>query len=282
MRNPLARSYPPIDLAGAVVVVTGGARGIGRATADLFAAQGATVAIGDLDADLARATAERIGGRACALDVSSRDSFADFIAQVTADLGPVDVLVNNAGIMPAGAFLDESEDSIDRQLAVNLNGVINGMRCVLPAMRERRRGHVVNVASMAGKIPIPGLAVYCAGKHAVVALSNVTRSELAPDGVSVSTVMPTAVRTELVSGIPMGRGLPAVDPEQVAEAVVATVRNRPAEVSVPRALRPLGAISDLTPEPVMRAVLKLVGGDRAITGIDHSARAGYVRRTGGR
>lgn len=283
MRRPRSRRYTPIPVNGATVAITGGARGIGRATAERFAARGARVAIGDIEFDRACEAAAAIGGGVTAheLDVSSRDSFAGFLASAEAAHGALDVLVNNAGIMPAGSFLDESDESIDRQLAVNVIGVVNGMRVALPAMCERRRGHVVNVASMAGKLQIPGLAVYCGGKHAVVAMSGVVRREVADFGVSVSAVLPTAVKTELVAGIPLGRGLPAVEPEQVAEAIVASVENRRREIAVPRGLRPLGALADLTPEPLMRTLLRLINGDRAISGVDREARADYARRAGG-
>ena len=139
-------TYPPISLDGAIVVVTGGARGIGKSTAELFATKGATVCVGDLD------------GGDFTVDVTSRDSFADFVASALDRHGRIDVLVNNAGVMPLGDFLSE-EDAVSRTtFDVNVWGLIHGMRLVLPHMIERGRGHIVNVASMAGKLVIPGMA----------------------------------------------------------------------------------------------------------------------------
>ena len=167
-------TYPQISLDGAIVVVTGGARGIGKATAELFAAKGATVCVGDLD------------GGDFTVDVTSRDSFADFVAAVLDRHGRIDVLVNNAGVMPLGDFLSE-EDAVSRTtFDVNVWGLIHGMRLVLPHMIERGRGHIVNVASMAGKLVIPGMAVYNASKFAAVGLSAAVREEYRDSGVSVT------------------------------------------------------------------------------------------------
>ena len=193
----------PIDLSRAVVAITGGGRGIGAATARAFADRGAIVAIGDLDAGAALTVAEEIGARAFALDVGDRESFAAFVEAAENSCGPIDVLVNNAGIMPVGRFLDERDDTAAAIFAVNVHGPILGMKLVLPGMIERRRGHVVNVASYAGKFEIPGLATYCASKHAVVGLTGTVNRELAGTGVTLTAVLPAAVDTELSSGIPM-------------------------------------------------------------------------------
>lgn len=217
--------YPAIDLNGAVVAITGGARGIGRATAAAFLREGARVAIGDLEHDLAEATARELGlsVRAYALDVTDSESFAAFVSDVEADLGPLDVLVNNAGVMPIAPFLEESEKVSATTMNVNVWGPINGLRLALPGMVARGRGHVVNIASLAGKTYLPGLAVYCASKHAVVGLTATVRSEVAPSGVSVSAVLPSMVNTELSAGVPVP-GPAAVEPEDIAAAVVHSVR----------------------------------------------------------
>src|ERR1700751_2898293 len=206
-------SYPRIDLDGAVVAVTGGARGIGKAAAELFAAKGATVCIADLDGAAAAETAAAIRPLAYAsvVDVTSRDSFAEFTDAVLDGLGRIGVLVNNAGIMPLGGFLDEDDATTKATFDVNVWGLIHGMRLVLPRMTERGRGHIVNVASMAGKIPIPGMAVYNASKFAAVGLSAAVREEFRGTGVSVSAVLPSAVRTRLPAGVPPGHGLPTVE-----------------------------------------------------------------------
>ncbi|MGQ0840548.1 SDR family NAD(P)-dependent oxidoreductase [Actinokineospora sp.] len=149
---------------------------------------------------------------------------------------------------------------------------------VLPGMITRRRGHVVNIASMAGKFAVPGMAVYNAGKFAVVGLTAAVRAEYARTGVSVSAVLPGAVRTELTAGVPLGRGLPTVDPETIAAAVLRSCRTLRAEIPVPGAMAAWDLVAAVTPEPVMRVFRRLAGDDRALTSLDPLARADYDRR----
>lgn len=265
--------YPEIALPGARVLVTGAGRGIGRATAAAFADRGAVVALADIDRGAVEAAASGIG-TAHVLDVRSRTSWEACVAEV----GPIDILVNNAGVMPVGGFLDESDATGEMTIDVNVWGPIHGMRAVVPGMIERGRGHVVNVASLAGKIAIPGLAVYNASKYAAVSLSSATRLEFADHGVSVSTVLPSAVRTTLTSGIPLGKGLPTVDPEDVADAVVRTVRTRRAETPVPGYLAALDLGLAVAPERLLRVIRRAVGGERALHRVDPTARADYDAR----
>jgi hypothetical protein len=256
-------AYPKIELDGAVVAVTGGSRGIGKATADLFTARGATVCVGDLD------------GAAYALDVTSRDSFAEFTGAVLDRFGRIDILVNNAGVMPLGDFLSEDDATSRTTLDVNLWGLIHGMRLVLPHMIERGSGHVVSVASMAGKLVVPGMAVYNASKFAAVGLSAAVREEYRDSGVSVTAVLPSAVRTRLASGVPLGHGMPTVDPEDVARAIVGSVDSRRVEITVPRYLLGWDLLNAAVPEPLMRLGRKLIGDRRALTSVEHDVRDAY-------
>jgi len=260
--------YPPVARPGAVVAITGGARGIGRAAAEAFARRGAQVWIGDRDGTAVTRTAAELstqggrglhGVRGALVDVTDRASFAAFLEAA----GPVDILVNNAGIMPLGPFLDESDAVSAATLDVNVWGPLLGMRLVLPGMIERGRGHVVNVASMAGKLPLSGMAVYNAGKYAAVGLSAAVREEVAGTGVSVSAVLPTAVRTGLTEGVRLGAGLPTIDPERVAEAIVRSCVGRRAEYPVPGWLAAAQPVLGVTPEWVVRAAKRALGGDRA-------------------
>ncbi|MEV0687057.1 SDR family oxidoreductase [Nocardia sp. NPDC050378] len=273
-------SYPKIELDGALVAITGAARGIGLATARAFVAAGARVALGDLDEALVVQAAAEFGDRAMghALDVTDKDSYARFLdAAVDWHGRPLDVLVNNAGVMPNAPFLEQS-DRIDRlTMDVNVYGVIHGMRLVLPAMVERGYGHVVNVASLAGKFPLKGLAVYNASKFAVVGLSAATRLEMDGTGVSVSTVLPSAVRTELSSGIDVGI-LPTVEPEDIAAAVVRTVKTRAAETSVPSYVGVAANAATLLPESLIRLVRKAAHDDAAINRVDDDVRRVYLDR----
>ncbi|MFT4188251.1 MAG: SDR family oxidoreductase [Aeromicrobium sp.] len=272
--------YPKIDLDGALVAISGAARGIGLETAKAFAARGAKVALGDLDADLAAQAADAIGTRAIglALDVTDKESYRAWLAAAEEWAGrPLDVLVNNAGVMPNGAFLEQA-DEVDRlTMDVNVYGVIHGMRLALPGMVERGRGHLVNVASLAGKFPLPGLAVYNASKYAVVGMTAATRLEMKDTGVSVTAVLPSAVRTELSSGIDLGV-LPTVDPEDIANAVVKSVRTRSGEIAVPGYVGVASNAATLVPEPILGLVRRAAKDDAAITRVDDSVRTKYLDR----
>lgn len=270
-------TYPKIDLENAVVVITGGGRGIGRATAAEFAARGATVCIGDLDLDAAGDAAESIGPTVYpySVDVTSRASFAGFVGAVIESFGRIDVLVNNAGVMPLGPFVEADEALGRTTFDVNVWGLVHGMQLALPHMTARGRGHIVNVASMAGKIPIPGMALYNASKFAAVGLSAAVRAEYAASGVSVSAVLPSAVRTRLSSGVPLGHGLPTVDPEDVARAIVGSVSSRRAQIAVPKYLESWDLLDAAMPERLMRLGRRLIGDRRALTAVDHEVRDEY-------
>src|SRR5437763_4370509 len=210
----------PRSLVGAVVAITGGGRGIGRATAAALIAQGAKVAIGDLDAALAARTAKELGHDTVglALDVTNQVSFETFLDQVEAQRGPLDVLINNAGIMPIGPFTEESDETARALVDINLHGVIFGSKLALRRFLPRGSGHLVNIASAAGKAGFPGGATYCATKHAVGGLREAIRAEIRDYNIDTSLVMPIVVHTELGSGLPETRGFKAVEPEDVAAA----------------------------------------------------------------
>jgi NADP-dependent 3-hydroxy acid dehydrogenase YdfG len=270
--------YPAIELAESVVLITGGGRGIGRATGAAFAAHGASVCLADLDLPAAQQAALDTGGSAFSVDVTSRASFARCVQDVIEQFGRIDVLVNNAGVMPLGGFLDEPDTLSATTLDVNVWGLIHGMRLVLPAMIEQGSGHVVNVASMAGKLPVPGMAVYNASKFAARGLSLAVRDEIADTGVSVSAVLPSAVRTDLASGVRLGHGMPTVDPEHVARVIVGSVRSRRAEIPVPGYLRLFDLVDALVPDAVLRLARRMLDDRRALTGIDADARREYEQR----
>lgn len=268
------------ELQGTVVAITGAGRGIGRATAEAFARAGARVGVGDIDASAASATADAIGDAALpsALDVTDAASVEAFLRAVSETLGPIDVLVNNAGIMHVGLLADEDGGAARRMLDINAEGVRHGMRAVLPDMRARGRGHIVNVASSAGSIPYPGGATYSATKAFVIALSTAAREELHGDGISVTTVLPGIVRTELTSGLETPRLARAVDPEDVARAIVEAVRHDRSVVWVPRALGVAAGAFDLLPIPARRRLTRMLGADRYLTGQNPAARRDYERR----
>jgi NADP-dependent 3-hydroxy acid dehydrogenase YdfG len=267
------------NLRGAVVVVTGGGRGIGLCIARAAAARGARVSIGDVDEGLARKAAAELGGYGGKLDVRDRDSFAAYLAETNRALGPVDVLVNNAGIMPTGAFIDESDAITETQIDVNLRGVILGCKLVLPSMIKRKTGHIVNIASMAGRFAVPGLAVYCATKFAVVGLTETLREEYRDAGVDFSFITPAKVTTELASGTERaGRGIPTASPEQVAEAVISAIEERTPEVAVPRYIGAIPVFQGIAPDWLLRRIRRSIGDRRILHALDQNARAAYDSR----
>ena len=263
-----------------VVAITGGARGIGRATADALARRGARVAIGDVDAEAAARTAAELGERVRAyeLDVTSRPSFAAFLDAVERDVGPLDVLVNNAGIMPLGPFVEESDATALRQVDINLHGVLFGMKEALPRMLARRSGHVVNIASAAGKGGFPHAVTYCATKHAVVGASEAVRAELRDSGVEVSCVMPALVDTELGSGVEAGRAVKKLAPEEVADAIVEAIEAPRFDVFVPRSVGAISKVLSLLPRSGREALARFLKADRILVEVDTARRAAYERR----
>ena len=271
----------PRSLTGTVVAITGGARGIGRATAGALIAQGARVAIGDIDQTLAAQTAEELGQGTIGLplDVTDHASFDGFLTQVESQVGPLEVLINNAGIRPIGPFVAETDATAARLIDINLNGVILGSKLALKRFLPRNRGHLVNIASVAGKGGFPGGATYCATKHAVVGLSEAIRAEVRSTGINVSIVMPVVVNTELGSGLRRTRGIKVVEPEDVANAIVEAIQTGRVDVWVPRAMQLLFRSMNLVPRGVADFITKILKGDQVLVNPDHLARGAYEQRT---
>ena len=185
-------------LADRTALVTGGASGIGAATCRRLAAEGARVAVTDVNLDGARGVADEVDGAAFELDVRSTDSVRAAVEGAERELGPVDVLVNNAGYDEWGWFTDTDEALWQRVLAVNLVGVIACTHVVLPGMQERRRGRIVNVSSEAGRVGSSGSAVYSAAKGGVLAFTKAIAIENGRYGITSNAVAPGPIETPLL------------------------------------------------------------------------------------
>jgi short-subunit dehydrogenase len=272
----------PRILAGRKAAVTGGARGIGRATAQALMRQGMKVAIGDVDEQTAVKAAEELGASAVALplDVTDRDSFSTFLDEAESRIGPLDVLVNNAGIMQIGRFVDEDDLTARRMVDINLHGVILGCKLALERMIPRDRGHIVNISSQAGKFGAPGGATYSATKHAVVGLTEALRGELRLMGahVDVSYVMPFVVNTELGSGLGEARGMTNLEPADVADAIVEALQTGRVDVWVPKQAKRTNVLGNLLPRTLAEGMARAMKADRVLAGADLNRRREYELR----
>jgi NADP-dependent 3-hydroxy acid dehydrogenase YdfG len=270
----------PRNLRDKVIAITGAARGIGLATAQACAAKGMKVAIGDLEQASAERAAERVGAGAVAieLDVTDRASFENFLDEADRRLGPVDVLVNNAGIMHLGSFVDEDDATAQRMIDINVGGVMYGMKLILPRFLARGTGHLVNIASSAGKAGYPGGATYSGTKHFVVGVSEAVRAELRETPVEVSCVMPGVVNTELAEGLGTTRAVKKVSPDEVAAGIVEALERPRFDVFVPKSIGPIGQVVGLLPRRGREGVARALKADKVLSGADLGARRAYELR----
>ena len=269
----------PRSLSGKVAVVTGGGRGIGKALSAALAREGVRVAIADLDGAAAEQAAAEAGGGAIGirLDVTDRPAFTAALDDAERRLGAIDVIVNNAGIMPIGPFEDETDATAIRQLEINLHAVIHGSKEAVRRMKPRRSGHIVNIASLAGKAGAPGGATYSACKHGVVGLSESLRAELYGTGVDVSVVMPAFVNTELAAGTQELKGVKRSSPDDVADAIVEALKTGRFEVWVPKSIKSLMRSTAIFPRAFSEWVGRKMGGGSLLRA-DRGARAAYEQR----
>lgn len=228
------------DLDGKTSFITGGASGIGLALGKALAARGGRVMLADINEDALRSAARDVPGEVetVVLDVRDRGQWQAARQRVEAVFGPVSILANNAGVMNEGAgsfsgrgLIDQSPESFDRMIGINLTGVYNGIHTFGPGMAERRCGHIVNTSSTQGVISCAGVGAYCASKFGVVGLSESLRYELERFDVGVSVLCPGVVQTGLATNTNRLVGLPpmemppgfGVDPAGVAEQVIAAI-----------------------------------------------------------
>jgi all-trans-retinol dehydrogenase (NAD+) len=228
------------DLNGKVVLVTGAARGMGKLHAANFLNEGSTVVITDVDEEELSRVAEELGGEnrgvhAYGLDVSDRDACFELADKVRSEVGPIDVLVNNAGITECYAVLDLSEKAVRRMMEVNYLGYVWMMQAVVPDMEKRGSGHVVNICSVAGKTGTAKMGGYCATKFADIGITDSIRMELRGSGVDFTIVNPGYVSTGMFEGGKVPFITRWQDPQKVSLAMVEAVKRNKAEICVPRA-----------------------------------------------
>jgi len=221
-----------------VVIITGGGRGIGRATAIEFACEGATVLLAGRRMDALETAANECrhaGGHAEIVhcDVAKEEDLRALVGKAIAHHGRVDVLVNNAGVVSGGRLDEIPGDDIGRMVGVNIWAPIRLAQLVLPHMREAKRGTIVNVSSVAGRMGLPYYATYCASKYAMRGFSEALRREVARDGVHVVAVYPGPTATDLMENVEVeGLGLSVATAQQVAKALVRGVRWHQPEVFI--------------------------------------------------
>ncbi len=228
------------SLTGKVALVTGGARGIGRAICEALAEAGAQVAVADLNEADATSTAQAIGGIAIAMDVTNFDAISRGVQQVEDTLGGIDILVNNAGIFNMASIDKITVDDYRRQYDVNVGGTIFACQAVVPSMKKRGGGAIINFSSQAGRRGEPNITIYCSTKAAVISVTQSLAMELADDNIRVNAIAPGVVDTpmwdvvdaqfakyenkplgqkkrEVGAAVPLGR---MGDPKDIADPVV--------------------------------------------------------------
>ncbi|WP_109525072.1 SDR family oxidoreductase [Nocardia aurea] len=265
---------------GKVIVITGGARGIGLATATALQALGAKIAIGDIDETTVKESGTardfELYGK---LDVTDSASFESFLDEVERTVGPIDVLINNAGIMPTGRLVDEPDQVTRRILDINVYGVILGSKLGLARMLPRKTGHIVNIASLAGETHIPGLATYNASKHAVLGFTDTLREEYRGSGVHFSSVLPTLTNTELGSGVTPPKLLRPAEPEEIADAIVGLIAAPKSKVRVTAVAGAISRFVGFLPEAVGDSLGRALGSGHAfLDDVDAERRKAYEDR----
>jgi 3-oxoacyl-[acyl-carrier protein] reductase len=248
---------------GAVAVVTGGSRGIGREVAKQAAQKGARVGLVARNADDLNAVLREIGGRGAVAtaDVADRGQAEQALAQLASELGPIDILVNNAGIGSYGRVSDLEVEEFERVMRVNYFSCVYATKAVLPSMLQRRHGHIVNVASIAGRIGPPMEAAYAASKFAMVGFTESLAFEVGPDGIGVSMVNPGPVQTDFFDtrGHAYEGSYPKpVTAKRVADSVIEVVESDGLERVIPRALRPAVVFRHMAPPIYKRGTARVM------------------------
>ena len=250
-----------MKIIGVTAIVTGASRGIGLATAHALHRRGASVGLIARNGEELAQVGGALGDR-CAwavADVADGEALEAAIAQIAGQLGPVDILVNNAGIGAYAAVLEETNETFEHLIRVNYLGTVSATRAVLPAMAERGRGHIVNVASVAGRVGAPFEAAYSASKFAVVGFTESLAAEVQGFGISLSLVNPGPVETHFTEarGVAFQRKYPRpLGATRIADAVVAAIEDDRFEQTLPRWLRTGSVVRAIAPGLYRRGLLR--------------------------
>lgn len=226
------------DLSGQLALVTGAARGMGRLHLEALGREGCRLVAADVDRGELDLTARELKEAGMevypfALDVSDRGACLDLAEKLEREVGPLEILVNNAGIVEGASFLKMTESSARRMMEVNYFGLLWMMQAFVPGMISRGSGHVVNISSTAGKVGVANLGGYCASKFAVIGLTDAARAEAAGRGVRFTIVNPGYIRTGMFEGSRPSFVTRWLEPQVVSEAVVRALKRGEAEVCVP-------------------------------------------------
>lgn len=257
-------------VAGSRVLITGAGHGLGLAIASAFARAGARVVVTDVVADrVTDAVAKLPGASGYALDVTSLDQIADVRARVRAECGPLDVLVNNAGVVFGGPFLDVPVAKHLATVGVNFGGLVAVTHAFLPDLLARPAAQVVNICSASAVVALPNAATYAATKWGVLGFTESLQEELRMQGkrnVTVTAICPTYIATGLFAGADPGSLIGWLTPEAVADEVVKAVRSKREFVMLPRRMRVLYSLAAGLPRTWYKGLCRALGASRGMTG----------------
>ncbi len=261
------------DLKGKKVVITGAANGIGKLMAGLFAKEGADLALLDVSPKALEQTARELSGGtnkviSLVCDISSRNNVAEAVTQIKKELGSVDVMVNNAGIIKGKTFFDLTLDEMEQTMAVNYWGHVYFTKAFIDDMMEKNEGVIVNIASSGGLLGMPTMTDYGASKFAEVGFSEALRRELkiaGCKGVTVTCVCPYTIDTGMFKGFKAFRLSPLLKPDKVAKKIVKGVKKRKPYIKMPaHSIYSMIIMKALLPTRFFDFILSLAGGDRAM------------------
>ena len=271
------QSSQPQSIKNAVTIITGGASGIGKATAHIFAKQGAVIIIADLEHQLTNTLKQEFEPyntpiHFIACDITQADHRHKLIGEVMSNYAHIDILINNAGISRGGAFVEQSSEAIDQVININLLGTIHLTHAVLHIMKEQNQGHIVNVSSVGALMPPQGEAIYAAAKGGLNAFSDSLRRELSKTNIHISVVMPALTQTEMLNDvnkdelrdgqvIMAGTGLDT--PQNVAEAILSAVQfNRREVICGGQSTELLSRLAQLRPSAMDWAFKHVINTDK--------------------